>query len=56
MDYLTDRNEPQRRHWAVLLTITIHLAIGLAVYLSYDGAQQPAGPSKTTPTKVEARP
>lgn len=56
MDYLTDRNEPQRRHWAVLLTITIHLAIGLAVYLSYDSTHQQVAPAKTTQVKVATQP
>ena len=40
MEYLTDRNEPQRRHWALLLTIALHLAVAIGIYLSVEKTQE----------------
>ena len=47
MNYLSDRNEPLRRHWALLLTISLHVALGVGLFLSADNA------SKTDKTAVK---
>lgn len=52
MNYTSDRNEPARRQLALLLAITIHVALGIGLFLAADSAPT----SKAAAAKTEAAP
>jgi hypothetical protein len=50
---LAEQNERRARHWALLVTIVLHLALGIGLYLA---ASQPADKAENTHLNSTSKP